>query len=444
MSSDSPSGPGKVLEVNQSTAILASHLGKTYRLYSRPLDRLLHFFLPDASERFTTFTALQNVSFELKRGEVLGIIGVNGAGKSTLLQLISGALYPSEGRLETRGRIAAILELGAGFNPDFTGRENIFLNAATIGLEKHEIDQRLDSIIGFSGIGSFIDQPVKTYSSGMQIRLAFAIATSVDPEILIIDEALSVGDGAFRRKSFDRIMEIRKRGTSILFCSHVLFHIESFCDRVLWLHKGKIQRLGQVSHVIPPYQDFIDAYSLDANAQPKDDNHPTPAIDDLRLGSVRDLERPELIHTATVAPNNEARFTEVTVSMDGQAGRDLCGLSLKSKLEVKMRFKSDPSIPSPTIALVLSTESGKIVGTALSISSDLLITRTEDGIGEVKANISAIPLNKGRYRVGVYLFCERAIHGYDMLDPVAHITLSHDGSEQGPCLFQTTWQQASL
>ena len=185
---------------SESFAIQADGLGKSYALFDRPIYRLLHILSP---KRFQgrRFVALEGVSFALRRGEVLGVIGNNGAGKSTLLQLICGTLTPSEGKLSVSGRIAALLELGAGFNPEFSGRENIFLSGAIYGLSHAEIAARYEEIVEFSGVGAFIDQPVKTYSSGMFVRLAFSIATAVDPDILVIDEALSVGDGAFARKS---------------------------------------------------------------------------------------------------------------------------------------------------------------------------------------------------------------------------------------------------
>lgn len=189
--------------------------------------------------------ALEPVSIEIKKGEVLGVIGTNGSGKSTLMQLICGVLEPSSGRVQTNGRIAALLELGAGFNPDFTGRENIFLNAAILGLSHQESNKKIDEIIKFSGVEKFIDQPVKTYSSGMYVRLAFSVATSVDPDILVIDEALSVGDGAFARKSFDRIMSLKQKGCTIVFCSHSIYQVEALCQRVLWLDKGKLQALAR-------------------------------------------------------------------------------------------------------------------------------------------------------------------------------------------------------
>ena len=170
--------------------------GKTYRLYRRPADRLWQFVLPRRKPWFQDFSALQGVSLELRRGEVLGIVGVNGAGKSTLLQLVAGTLSPSTGRVQTRGRVAALLELGSGFNPEFTGRENVMLNAAVLGLRREEIEARMDAIVAFADIGPHIDQPVKTYSSGMVVRLAFSVAINVEPDILVVDEALAVGDEA--------------------------------------------------------------------------------------------------------------------------------------------------------------------------------------------------------------------------------------------------------
>ena len=213
----------------EKPSIVASALGKTFELYTRPVDRLWQLLWGRRRRFSKPFVALNDVSFSLKRGEVLGLVGRNGAGKSTLLQLICGTLQPTAGEVAVNGRVAALLELGAGFNPEFTGRENVFLNAAVMGLSTAEIDARYDEIVSFSGIGDFINQPVKTYSSGMYMRLAFAVATAVDPDILVIDEALSVGDGAFARKSFDRIMALRERGATILFCSHSMYQIEAIC-----------------------------------------------------------------------------------------------------------------------------------------------------------------------------------------------------------------------
>ena len=205
-------------------AIRVSNVSKRYEIYSAPLDRLKQFVLPLVQSRdqegerrkyFNEFWALRDVSFEIKRGETIGVIGRNGSGKSTLLQMICGTLTPTGGEIETRGRIAALLELGSGFNPEFTGRDNVYMNAAILGLTKEEIDSRFSDIESFADIGHFLDQPVKTYSSGMVARLAFSVAVQVDPDILVVDEALSVGDMAFQEKSFTRMKKIRDAGTSI-------------------------------------------------------------------------------------------------------------------------------------------------------------------------------------------------------------------------------------
>ena len=406
-------------------AIRAQDLGKSYRLYRRPSDRLWELLSPSGRTWGQEFHALKGVTFELRRGEVMGIVGVNGAGKSTLLQLITGTLAATHGVVQTKGRIAAILELGSGFNPDFTGRENIYLNAATLGLQKSEIEDRIDSIIDFAGVRSHIDQPVKTYSSGMQVRLAFSIATSVDPEILIIDEALSVGDGAFGRQSFDRIMSIKERGTTILFCSHVLFHVETFCDRALWLHGGKIQRMGPVDEVLPHYQEFIDTLTSQSSQA-------SPEV----LSKLSDQSNSQQDHKA---PSGSARITKVEVRLDGVTATELYGYSNRSRLEIDVHFACDPSLPTPSTAVVISSESGKILGSTLSLSHGVTPTRADDGTGVGRWLMESIPLNRGRYRVGVYLLCERGIHAYEMAEPAAMLTLEHEGVEQGHYLLPGIW-----
>lgn len=237
-------------------AIKVEKLTKRYKLYNKPSERLWET-LGLLRRPVKTFNALSDVSFELKKGEVLGIIGRNGAGKSTLLQLICGTLRPTSGSVQVTGRIAALLELGSGFNPEFSGRDNVYMNASVLGLSKAEIAGKFDDIVSFSELEAFIDQPVKTYSSGMIVRLAFAVATSVEPDILVIDEALSVGDGAFAKKSFDRIMALRDAGTSILFCSHSLYQVETLCSKAIWLKNGFIAEYGDVQSVVHHYSQFL-------------------------------------------------------------------------------------------------------------------------------------------------------------------------------------------
>ena len=247
---------------SDTPAIRITDLGKCYKIYSSSRDRLKQAIIPRLmnlvgvpdKKYYRDFWALRNVSFEVAQGETVGIIGRNGSGKSTLLQMICGTLQPTEGSVRTQGRVAALLELGAGFNPEFTGRENVYMNAAVLGLQEDEIDQRYQSIADFADIGDFIEQPVKHYSSGMYARLAFAVAVSVDPRILVVDEALAVGDEAFQRKCFARMEEIKRSGGSILLVTHSSNNVTSLCDRAILLSKGKCLFSGNPKLAIAWYQ----------------------------------------------------------------------------------------------------------------------------------------------------------------------------------------------
>lgn len=251
-------------------AIRVHGLSKCHQIYERPQDRFKQFIVPrlrhvtglKPRRYYRDFWALDDVSFEIRRGETVGVIGRNGSGKSTLLQAICGTLAPTTGSIETRGRVAALLELGAGFNPEFTGRENVYLNAMILGLARAEIDARFDDIAAFADIGEFIDRPVKTYSSGMYVRLAFAVAINVDPDILIVDEALSVGDARFQAKCMKRIRTFQANGSTILFVSHDVTSVRMLCDRALWLDGGKLRMDGDVSQVTGRFMEFL----LDSDA----------------------------------------------------------------------------------------------------------------------------------------------------------------------------------
>lgn len=251
--------------MSSEVAIKVENLSKCYEIYDQPRDRLKQFIVPrmqnavrmQPSQFFREFWALRDVSFEVKKGETVGIIGCNGSGKSTLLQMICGTLNPTSGTVQTFGRIAALLELGSGFDPEFTGRDNVYMNAAVLGLAKEEIDQRFDEIAAFADIGSFIEQPVKSYSSGMVVRLAFAVQAMIDPDIFIVDEALAVGDEKFQRKCFARMEELKSRGTSILFVSHSASSIIELCDRTLLLDHGVRLMYGAAPQAVRAYQKLI-------------------------------------------------------------------------------------------------------------------------------------------------------------------------------------------
>ena len=325
-------------------AIVLHQVSKTFYRYHRPVDRLLLQFRGlSRFAHFDTIQGLKALDLSIAPGEVVGLVGRNGAGKSTLLQLVCQTLSPSTGSVAVNGKIAALLELGSGFNPEFTGRENVFMSAAISGLSRAQVQAKFEEIHQFSGIGDFIDQPVKTYSSGMYVRLAFAVATSVEPDILVVDEALSVGDGAFSRKSFDRIMALRDSGATILFCSHSLYQVEALCDRALWIEGGEVIADDAPSLVVPRYEQFL-------------------ASDDQKERGVRQSAAQT---QRRVTPQGSARLLQTEVLIDGQvASARQSAISGQSDLSINIHFASDPQLLCPGVAVTISTPAGHIVTSA--------------------------------------------------------------------------------
>lgn len=284
--------------------IRVENLSKCYQIYDAPRDRLKQFILPRFQRLFRQkknlyykeFWALKDISFKIGKGETVGIIGKNGSGKSTLLQILAGTLSPTTGTIQVSGRLAALLELGAGFNPEFTGRENVFLNGTILGLSTQELEARIDDILSFADIGDFIDQPVKTYSSGMFVRLAFAIQANVDPDILLVDEALAVGDAYFVHRCMLRFHQLRERGTTILLVTHDATAVKTLCNRAIWLENGKSAYIGESCDVVDRYMSALKRLPVvvdgcqkrikdnpellsDEKDQPEDDETLIPNID---------------------------------------------------------------------------------------------------------------------------------------------------------------------
>ena len=253
MSSD----PDAQLEAGDDLAIDVHGLGKSYHIYERPSHRLLQGLMRGRKQYFREFWALRGVDLQVRRGQTVGVVGRNGSGKSTLLQMLAGTLTPTEGSVHVNGRVAALLELGSGFNPDFTGRENVFLNASILGLSRAEVDARLDDILAFADIGEFIDQPVRSYSSGMAVRLAFAVQAQVQPQVLIVDEALAVGDAKFQAKCFARLKQLKQDGVAILLVSHATDQIVQHCDHALLLDGGRPVTSGKPRDVVNRYLDVL-------------------------------------------------------------------------------------------------------------------------------------------------------------------------------------------
>lgn len=399
-------------------AIRLDNLGKCYHIYDKPRDRLLQMLSRGRRRYYREFWALREVSFAVGQGECLGIVGRNGSGKSTLLQLVCGTLNPTVGEVSVQGRVAALLELGAGFNPEFSGRENVFLNAALMGLSPEEAKERFEDIVEFSGIRDFIDQPVKTYSSGMYVRLAFSIATSIDPEILVVDEALSVGDGEFARRSFDRIMALKEKGKTILFCSHSLYQVEAFCDRAVWLEGGKPMVSGQAREVVSAYNDFLDRQ-----------NNPPP------------VEHATLSPSPARSPGGSARLGGVQVWAEGgQPSREITVDSRKDTLCVSVEFVASPELPVPAVGVTVTDVAMQTITSAGTHIDGFELCRDEGGHGEVVLEIPRLPLLKGDFLINVYLLCERGIHIYDQAIAVSKIHVRQSDLEQGVVSVPHEWR----
>ncbi len=281
--------------------VIAQDLSKEYRIYDKPVDRLLEALF--RRPRHKIMSALDGVSFTLEKGQSLGVIGDNGAGKSTLLKILVGTLSPTRGHVELVGRVAALLELGAGFHPEFTGRQNILLSASLMGIPAEEIEDRKEEIIAFSELEEFIDQPVKTYSSGMYVRLAFGIATSVDADVLVIDEALAVGDYSFQRKCVDRMTTFRASDKIMLVCSHSMYHIQELCDTVLWLDRGRTVKIGQPQEIVSEYEDHC--RNRDNNKETEESKPLQYAEKDCRI-SYLGIETPDGEPLTTLEPLQDA------------------------------------------------------------------------------------------------------------------------------------------
>jgi len=372
------------------TALTVSELGKLYKLYDTPRARLRA--LVTGRELHRPHWALRDVSFSLERGQCLGVIGVNGAGKSTLLKLIAGTLQPTTGSIHRggNGRVTAILELGAGFHPDFTGRENLRFASALIGISAGEVARLEDSIISFAEIEDAIDRPVKTYSSGMTVRLAFSLVTAVEPDILIIDEALAVGDQHFQKKCVERIDSFRRNGCTILFCSHSQYHIRQVCNAALWLDGGSTRVIGPTEMVLAAYESHVRL--LDAR-QPAAAGEASPA---LPAPTALDPSRRGVIRELTIGP------------LGGGTPPVLQGDSLE--VSVVAHVAGDEQ---PNFAVMLEQVGGVGITSVATHVDGTCASRRPDGMWQVTVTFPDLPLHSGEYVVSAYLFDAHGILVYD-------------------------------
>jgi lipopolysaccharide transport system ATP-binding protein len=397
-------------------------VGKTYRTYAHARDRFWE--LLTSRPRYRETVALQALDLRVDPGEVVGIIGMNGAGKSTLLKLIAGTLPPDQGDIRVAGPVCALLELGAGFHPDMSGRDNIFLGAAVAGMPAARIKAQVDEIIEFAGLRKSIDQPVKTYSSGMMMRLAFSVATAVDPDLLILDETLSVGDGAFARKSFQRIMQFKEAGKTILFCSHSMYQIQAICSRAIWIDQGEMRMDGDPGPVVAAYNDYLGLYEQATMADAKANVAAAPA------GAAAD---------SAVQPVVSARLLKVSVRAGAFSGLKLPLTSGTVDVSVGVSFQSDPALKPPSVGVTITASSGVPVTSAGTHVDGMRVERCSDGRGEVELTFPRLPLLQGSYWVNVFLLCDRGLQLYDKAQLVSELEVTQNTLEMGVVTLPHHW-----
>jgi lipopolysaccharide transport system ATP-binding protein len=378
--------PAQLEPTASAAALSAEGLTKVYRLYARPLDRLREAL--GGGRRHAELRALDSVSFTLPRGEGLGIIGENGAGKSTLLKILCGVTQPTAGALRVNGRVAGILELGAGFHPEFTGRQNAVLNAALLGLSESDVAAALPRILDFSELGDFIDRPVKTYSTGMAMRLAFSIATQIEPDVLIVDEALSVGDGYFQKKCLDRLLAFIRGGGTVLFCSHAMYYVTALCRHALWLRQGRVERFGPALDVVHAYEEHLAARDA---ARSGEGRRAAAAADErgpARLAGVRWL-------------SDNAPVEGATRSF---ASGDPWGVAVE--------WQSDEPSRRFHLAVAVDRADGVQVFT-FATHQDGLAPSTGSNRHCLAVRVEELPIVKGEFTLYVFLLDEEGLHVFD-------------------------------
>jgi lipopolysaccharide transport system ATP-binding protein len=401
------------------------NVSKIYHLYDRPQDRLRQAFLWGRKKLYRDFWALRDVSFDLKRGQTMAIIGRNGSGKSTMLQILAGVLQPSAGEVTVNGRVGALLELGSGFNPEYTGRENVHLNGAILGISRGRMDQRMDEILSFADIGQFIDQPVKTYSSGMFVRLAFAVTTCVDADVLLIDEALAVGDVFFRQKCYDRLESLRRRGVSIILVSHAMNDVEQFCQHAVLLDRGEELFKGSAAEAVRRYylleQEHLEQkVAGSANSASRESDH--GQFED--TGEFWPADGAFVDLSAVTQVSNEWA-TCTALALCDNAGRPAGSFEQGATVSVFTEYELLRDIEIPVVGAVIQNDKGVIVH-----GKNSLQFRTEVPCGlkagnrvrfrqDIKLEIAP---GEYTYEVGIAAVSNE---DYQKLDVISHVDMHH-------------------
>lgn len=410
-------------------AISIENVSKKFVLRADRASSIKEAFLRRGKAESKDFWALRDISFDIPKGSFYGIIGHNGSGKSTLLRLTAGIHRPTTGSITANGQISALLELGSGFHPDLTGRENVFLNGAMLGLPRKQMEKAIDEITEFSGIGDFIDAPVKVYSSGMHVRLGFAIAVHVDPEILLVDEVLAVGDEAFQRKCFDHIYALRRRGTTIVLVSHDAGTMESLCDEVAWLDHGELQSVGDASPTIEAYLGRVNEQEnkrLIAEAEEKEALAETIVTNDVeRRGT------------------GEIRITSVELlAADGSTRQSaLSG----DPLTIRLNYEAASQIMHPVFGIGIYHENGTHLSGPNNRLAGVEQPVIPEGDGHVDITVDRMPLLAGKYFITTGIYSADLLHCFDSWDRSNRLIVQPGSSEEryGMLEFGARWSEAT-
>lgn len=431
---------------NEEYAIEVDHISKSFKIFYDKGHTIKDQVVSSKRRRYEKREVLKDISFKLKRGEAVGLIGHNGCGKSTTLKLLTRIMYPDSGTITMRGRVSSLIELGAGFHPDMSGRENIYINASIFGLNKKEIDRRLEDIIAFSELEEFIDNPVRTYSSGMYMRLAFAVAINVDADILLIDEILAVGDVAFQAKCFNRLREIKKAGTTIVIVSHSLAQIEQICDRSIWLHDGLIREEGAPRIVDPKYMAYMSQKeerkkkkAEEAAAKEKKEKENTEEKQETQteaeVKKEAEKETAEEIQDAKRWGSREAYMKKVTV-LDME-GKECQTFQNDQPFQIRIDYKAEKKLDDVVFGIAIyRSDQVYIYGTNTLI--DYSASNTLEAEGHIDLKIDRMPVNAGDYTIDL-AFHRPDGFNYDFWREACSVQIQNVKNEVGVISLPHKW-----